>query len=82
LREILFAMSDATAEHSETPLFTVTEIEQFDADDVTAGRAIGKMLSILFLYTVFAMSLVSWWTFRSIRAHSEAQAPATDHQAH
>jgi hypothetical protein len=75
-------MSDATAEHSDAPVFTVTEIEQFEADDVTAGRAIGRMLSILFLYTVFAMSLVSWWTFRSIRANSEAPTPASDHQAH
>lgn len=51
---------------TETPLFSAVEIEQFEADDVVAGSAIGKMLSLLFLYTVLAMSFVSWWTFSSV----------------
>jgi hypothetical protein len=46
-------------------LFNRQEVAQFDADDVTAGRAIGKMLAIFFLYTVIAMSIVAWWTHRS-----------------
>ncbi len=77
-------MSDsAPVASSEVPstseaLFTPTEIEQFEADDVVAGSAIGKMLSILFLYTVFAMALVSWWTFSSVAARTaEATAPAS-----
>ena len=28
----------------EKPLFSAVEIEQFEADDVVAGSAIGKML--------------------------------------
>ncbi len=47
----------ATAE-----LFDKAELRQFEADDVEAGRAIGKMLSILFIYTVVAMAIVSIWT--------------------
>lgn len=60
-------MSDTPAtETAEEPLFSVAEVEQFSEDDTTAGRAIGKMLSALFLYTVLAMCLVTWWTFSSL----------------
>jgi hypothetical protein len=61
---------------TDKPLFTAVEIEQFEADDVVAGSAIGKMLSILFLYTVAAMTLVGWWTIDSQRPAEVA--PATD----
>lgn len=47
-------------------LFDRKEIAQFDADDVQAGRAIGKMLSLYFLYTILAMSFVAWWTYSSV----------------
>jgi len=57
----------ATASHEE-PLFSPVEIEQFSADDVTAGGAIGKMLAALFLYTIVAMSIAGWWTYSSIIA--------------
>lgn len=67
---------------SDSPLFSAVEIEQFDADDVTAGRAIGKMLSLLFLYTVLAMALVTWWTFRAADKAAETAAPAGEHAAH
>jgi hypothetical protein len=50
----------------DEPLFTAIEVQQFEADDVVAGSAIGKMLSLLFLYTVLAMSFVSWWTYSSV----------------
>jgi hypothetical protein len=46
----------------ERPLFEDDELAQFDADDVTAGSAICKMLSLFFLYTVIAMALVGLWT--------------------
>jgi hypothetical protein len=60
-------MSDSHATEIPTePLFSVAEVEQFSDDDVTAGRAIGKMLAGLFLYTVFAMTLVIWWTQKAI----------------
>ena len=59
---------------SDEPLFTAVEVEQFEADDVVAGSAIGKMLSILFLYTVLAMSFVVWWTFSAVNGqHSAAE---------
>jgi hypothetical protein len=43
--------------------FNEHQIEQFEEDDGDAGRAIGKMLAIFFLYTVIVMSGVGWWTF-------------------
>ena len=46
--------------------FDNQDLDFFDAEDVQAGRAIGKMLSSFFLYTVFAMSFVAYWTFRSL----------------
>ena len=70
-------MSD-TASHAATTtehtaeLFSPVEIEQFGADDVTAGGAIGKMLSALFLYTVLAMGIAGWWTYSSIIADQAA----------
>jgi hypothetical protein len=48
-------------------LFTHDEIEQFDADDETAGGTIGKMLALFFLYTVIVMSVVAWWTANSVK---------------
>lgn len=45
------------------PLFNEQELSQFDSDDVEAGSAICKMLSLFFLYTVLAMAIVGMWTF-------------------
>ena len=62
-------MSEAATQQEATeaaPLFNQAEIEQFDADDTVAGRAIGKMLSWFFLYTVIVMSLAAWWTYEAI----------------
>jgi len=74
--------SATAATESTTELFTPVEIEQFGADDVTAGGAIGKMLSALFLYTVFAMGIAGWWTYSSIhadRAAAETNAGSENH---
>lgn len=74
-------MTDSAASATEEPLFTAVEVEQFEADDVVAGSAIGKMLSILFLYTVLVMTFVGWWTYSSINeGHGSAQQ--TDHADH
>ncbi len=79
------AMSDSHATESlAEPLFTVAEVEQLTNEDAIAGRAIGKMLSALFLYTVFAMIVVSSWTYWSFvsgRAPESATEPppATAH---
>jgi hypothetical protein len=62
------ASHDAASETHEAPLFSPVEVEQFSADDVTAGSAIGKMLSALFLYTIVAMGIAGWWTYSSIVA--------------
>ena len=59
------------------PLFSPVELEQFDADDVVAGSAIGKMLSLLFLYTVLAMSGVVWWTFSAVQ-NNHGAGPGPD----
>ena len=42
--------------------FSNEELGQFKADDIQAGRTIGKLLSTLFIYTVIIMSVVIWWT--------------------
>ena len=78
-------MSDTTttaASEEQTELFSAVEIEQFGADDVTAGGAIGKMLSALFLYTVVAMGIAGWWTYTSIAAHNASAESQESGDAH
>jgi len=48
------------------PLFEQDELQQFDADDVTAGKALCKMLSLFFFYTVIVMAIAGAWTMASI----------------
>lgn len=73
-------MSDTANTPAESALFSAVEVEQFEAADVEAGKAIGQMLSSLFLYTVVAMALVTWWTFRAEKA--TGPQPAVEHSAH
>jgi hypothetical protein len=70
-----------TTSVQEKPLFDAVELEQFDADDVVAGSAIGKMLSILFLYTVIVMSFVTWLTFKWVSADSDHSNTDNTHEA-
>ena len=78
-------MSDSSEHSASHPaatsavLFTAVEIEQFEADDIVAGKAIGKMLSVLFLYTVLAMGLVTWWTYSVSGSNSSELAPTAEH---
>lgn len=53
-----------TAAPAETPepLFSNADLREFESDDSAAGQIICKMLSILFIYTLIAMSIVSIWT--------------------
>jgi hypothetical protein len=74
------ATTAAPEEHTE--LFSAVEIEQFGADDVTAGGAIGKMLSALFLYTVVAMGIAGWWTYSSIAAEKASADTQHSGDAH
>ena len=46
--------------------FSPEDLESFDDDDTEAGKNIGKMLSLFFLYTIVVMSLAAYWTFASI----------------
>lgn len=71
------AAADVAEETTETELFERSEIRQFEADDIEAGRAIGKMLSALFIYTVIAMSIVALWTVASNEAR-DAPPAATE----
>ncbi len=79
-------MSEPTAAPAaDQDLFSRDDLKQFASDDVEAGSAIGKMLTLFFAYTVVAMSLVAWWTFsdtaeRAAEANGgEAPATAGDH---
>ena len=58
-----------TDAHAESePLFDKDELKQFDADDVEAGQAICKMLSMFFFYTVIVMALATYVTYRWVSA--------------
>jgi len=48
---------------SDEPLFQRTELTQFADDDREAGMAIGKMLSVLFIYTVIVMAISAYATY-------------------
>ncbi len=58
--------------------FTGQQIDQFDADDGDAGRAIGKMLALFFLYTVVVMSGVGYWTFKRAASVEAAKSAAAE----
>ena len=47
-------------------VFTDGEWQQFQAEDESAGRSICKILSTLFLYTLIIVSIVVWWTIRTV----------------
>ncbi len=53
-------------QEDEPGLFSREELRTFAADDADAGRHIGKILSALFIYTLIAMSVATWWTLRTI----------------
>jgi hypothetical protein len=58
--------------------FSEKQIDQFDADDGDAGRAIGKMLALFFLYTVVVMSGVGYWTFKRAASVEAAKSAAAE----
>jgi hypothetical protein len=49
-------------------LFSHEDLQAFDDDDVKAGGNIGRMLAILFVYTLVAMSIAGAWTWSSLAA--------------
>jgi hypothetical protein len=52
-----------TGSPSDEPLFQRAELTQFADDDREAGMAIGKMLSVLFIYTVIVMAISAYATY-------------------
>jgi len=58
--------SDTASLERPDELFSQSDIKEFDHEDVIAGKAIGKMLSLIFLYTLVAMSIASYWTWKTI----------------
>ena len=58
--------SHATAATVPENPFDRDEIKQFEADDVQAGKSIGQMLSLMFIYTVIVMALVGYLTWSKI----------------
>ena len=58
--------TEAHASAAEEPLFDRDELKQFGADDVEAGQAICKMLSLFFIYTVIVMGAATYVTFSGI----------------
>ena len=61
--ELAHAEGAATATAVPESPFDKADLQQFEDDDITAGRSICKMLSLLFIYTLIAMSIVSYWTW-------------------
>ena len=59
-------MSETTAPPQTTTEepFDRAAINEFSADDVEAGQAITKMLSLFFFYTVIVMGLSTYVTYR------------------
>lgn len=58
--------SEWDRDEGEPALFDRDELRQFAADDTEAGRRIAKILAALFIYTLIAMSIATWWTFRTV----------------
>ena len=56
------ATETAAPVETPEPLFSKADLREFEAEDVLAGQIICKMLSLLFIYTLIAMSIVSIWT--------------------
>jgi hypothetical protein len=69
----------AEAEHPFTP----GELTQFDDDDSTAGRAICRMLTLFFFYTVMVMGLSGLWTYFAVfGSDAGADKPAAHSSGH
>ena len=54
---------DAHAASATEELFDPSELSEFADADRAAGRAICKLLSALFIYTLIAMSIAGTWTY-------------------
>lgn len=50
----------------EDPIFSREEIAEFRKQDVEAGSFVAKVLCAMFAWSVFILSVVVWWTFRTV----------------
>ena len=61
-------MDSHTAPLAADDVFQASDVDFFTAEDTDAGQAICKLLSVLFTYTLFAMTLTTlvtlYWTTR------------------
>lgn len=46
--------------------FTNAELRQFRRDDAQAGTIVARTLCAMFAWSVFIVSIVIWWTFRTV----------------
>lgn len=60
------SLANELQQSADLSIFSHEERRQFAMDDADAGRHIGKILASLFVYTLIAMSVVTWWTFRTL----------------
>ena len=54
-----FPMDSHTATVPSDDVFQASDVEFFTAEDTEAGQAICKLLSVLFMYTLFAMTVTT-----------------------
>lgn len=52
-------MDSHTATVPSDDVFEASDVEFFTAEDTQAGQAICKLLSVLFMYTLFAMTVTT-----------------------
>ena len=61
-------MDSHTAPVASDDVFQASDVEFFTAEDTEAGQAICKLLSVLFTYTLIAMTITTlvtlYWTSR------------------
>ena len=59
-------LADDLHQDDEPSLFSREELREFAADDSNAGRNIVKILCALFVYPLIVMTVVIWWTLRTV----------------
>lgn len=64
--QLAMESGDSTPSLVPAEPFNRSELARFEEDDIVAGGHIGKMLAVLFLYTVIVMGAVALWTVSSL----------------
>ena len=58
--------------------FNDQDLKDFDADDVDAGKTLGRLLSFFFMYTIIAVGMVCWFTWEAVH-ETQPESQATSH---